>query len=181
MRISVVVSALSWVLALSLHVGVEVCARCVEGLGCHPFYTGFMIFQLLTCFTMCVSSLIQILHGLCQPQWCKMARIYHNVCIVAITLLLWGLFLSLILCIPVGNLSLAFDFLCLLSSMVSTAYRCSRLFPDWLLPGGEAPEIIEDSVPQGSVPLLDSSSRGGGVIRYPRHTIHRRSQLQSWG
>lgn len=44
---------------------------------------------------------------------------YHSVLIVGITFLLWNLPLALNLYIPEGNLSLAFDLLCLLSSMLS--------------------------------------------------------------
>ncbi|ELW71941.1 mas-related G-protein coupled receptor MRG [Tupaia chinensis] len=120
---SAVVSVLSWGLALSLHMVNEICDYWENGLACDSFHEGFVIFHTLIFLLMCMSSLALTIHSLRCFQRCSLARIYHVVRIMIITFLLWGLPLVVIMFLPEQEyLTLTFDLLLLLSSMVSTAH-----------------------------------------------------------
>jgi hypothetical protein len=94
---SVVVSAPSWALAFSLQVGTEACDYWEQGPACRLFHTGFTVFRLFICSVVCVSSLTLAVCGLCHPQQCSLTRTYRDAYIVAVTFLLWGLPLAIVL------------------------------------------------------------------------------------
>ncbi|EHH52866.1 hypothetical protein EGM_13391, partial [Macaca fascicularis] len=121
-RTSAMMSALSWALGLSLHVVSQVCEYWEKGLACDQFHTGFIIFHMLICLVMGISSLTLTIRSLCCLKKCSPIRIYHIARFVAISFLIWGLPLVVPVYLPGEEyLTFAFDLLLLLSMIVSMA------------------------------------------------------------
>nr|CDG86197.1 TPA: Mas-related G protein-coupled receptor H [Pongo abelii] len=119
---SAMMSILSWALDLSLHVVSQVCEYWEKGLACDQFQAGFIIFHMLICLVMGISSLTLTIRSLSYLKKCSPIRIYHIVRFVAISFLVWGLPLVVLVHLPGEEyLAFAFDLLLLLSMVVSMA------------------------------------------------------------
>uniref|UniRef100_H0XXH6 G-protein coupled receptors family 1 profile domain-containing protein n=1 Tax=Otolemur garnettii TaxID=30611 RepID=H0XXH6_OTOGA len=130
---STVASAVSWALAIALHTVSALCDFWEKALACSLFQKGFLAFHMLLCLLTCLSNLALTFRSLCCPQQCSPMRIYHVICTMTITFLLWGLPLVAIRYLPEEeDVSLAFDLLLLLSMVISTAHPATY-FLAWCL------------------------------------------------
>ncbi|XP_069865721.1 mas-related G-protein coupled receptor MRG-like [Dipodomys merriami] len=154
---SAVVSMLSWALALGLHAAMEACGSWAQGPGCVWLLSGFVLFQLATALVMCVSSLVLAVHCLCGLRRCPLSKVPRDTCVTAISVLLWGLPLVLILCLlQRGPLGQALDLLRLTVCVVSVGHPLVFYLAGRLL-GRRRPESLRRSLRRA---LMSEATQG---------------------